>query len=176
MSFLNRSFVKIVLILIVLAAPVLFAGTTGKIAGRVIEKASGDPLPLVNVMIVGESKGAATDADGNYIILNIKPGTYTVKATMLGYAESIVTGIVVRADLTTRINFELVENSIEIGEIVVNAKQTLMNKDETSRMEIISSKTFSDLPVASFQDAVSLQSGFVVDDDGLLHARGGRSG
>ncbi len=82
----------------------------------------------------------------------------------------------VRADLTTRIDIKLEEGSVNIGEVVVNARLNMINKDETSRTAIVSSETFSDLPVASFQDVVGLQSGFVTGSDGSLHARGGRAG
>ncbi len=57
----------------------LLAGTTGKIAGRVTDKLTGEPLPLVNVIIVNEAVGAATDLDGNFVILNVNPGSYDLK-------------------------------------------------------------------------------------------------
>ncbi|MCW9064832.1 MAG: carboxypeptidase-like regulatory domain-containing protein, partial [Ignavibacteriaceae bacterium] len=47
-----------------------FAGTTGKITGTVTYKTTGEPLPFVNIIIVGTNLGAATDIDGNYVILN----------------------------------------------------------------------------------------------------------
>jgi hypothetical protein len=48
-------------LLIYLVPTMLSAGTTGKIAGRIVNKATGESLPSVNVQIVGESLGAATD-------------------------------------------------------------------------------------------------------------------
>ena len=51
----------------------------------------------------------------------------------------------------------------------------MINKDVILRIAIVSSETFSDLPVASFQDVVGLQSGFVTGSDGSLHAAGGRA-
>ncbi|MCF8261512.1 MAG: TonB-dependent receptor [Melioribacteraceae bacterium] len=176
MSFLKISRIAFLIVSVLLTCKVINAGTTGKIVGTVLDKTTGTPLPLVNVFIVGEDKGSATDAEGQFIILNIQPGTYELRASMIGYRESLVKGVVVRADLTTRIEFVLEESSIEMGEIVVNANQSMINKDETSRTAIISSETFSDLPVGSFQDVVGLQSGFVSGSDGALHARGGRSG
>ena len=68
---------KSILIVSLIFLPVeLFAGTTGKIAGRVMDYKTKEPLIGVNVVIVGTSKGAATDVDGNYFILNIPPGVY----------------------------------------------------------------------------------------------------
>jgi len=63
----------------------LYAGTTGKIAGRVVDANTGEPLIGVNVVISGTSMGAATDIDGNYFIINIPPGIYEIKASLVGY-------------------------------------------------------------------------------------------
>lgn len=176
MDSLKNSKVIICILYLLFGSGILYAGTTGKIVGKVVDKKTDTPLPLVNVFIVGENKGAATDVDGNFFILNINPGTYDIKVSMIGYRENIIKGVVVQTDLTTQLEIQLEEASIEIGEIVVTAKQKMINKDETSRTSIISSEVFSDLPVASFQDVVGLQAGFVVGADGSLHARGGRSG
>ena len=62
-----------------------FAGTTGKIAGKIIDATTNETLIGVNVIIVGTTMGAATDINGEYYILNIPPGTYEVKASLIGY-------------------------------------------------------------------------------------------
>jgi outer membrane receptor protein involved in Fe transport len=165
-----------ILFLLISFSSLSFAGTTGKIAGKIFDKKTGENIPFVTVTVVGESYGAIADAEGNYVILNVRPGKYSLKASAIGYQESITEDVIVRVDLTTTVDFYLAEENINVGEVVVKAKQTMINKDETSRTSIISSQTFSDLPVASFQDVVSLQAGFVTGSDGTLHARGGRSG
>ncbi|MGB6067422.1 MAG: carboxypeptidase-like regulatory domain-containing protein, partial [Desulfomonilaceae bacterium] len=65
----------------------LFAGTTGKIAGKVIDAKTKEPMIGVNVLIVGTTMGAATDVSGNYFILNIPPGVYELKASTVGYGS-----------------------------------------------------------------------------------------
>ncbi|MBU0711790.1 carboxypeptidase-like regulatory domain-containing protein, partial [bacterium] len=61
---------RIAICLLVFVVPfVLFAGTSGKISGTVVDKESGEPLAGVNVLVEGTSMGAATDADGYYAIL-----------------------------------------------------------------------------------------------------------
>ena len=61
------------LVYLTLGLQPLFSGTTGKISGRVTNKATGDPLIGANVMVVGTPLGAATDTEGNYYILQISP-------------------------------------------------------------------------------------------------------
>ena len=159
-----------------LFAATLFAGTYGKIVGRAIDKKTGEPLPMVNVILEGTTIGGSTDLEGRITIISVPPGTYQVRATLLGYAAQVVTKVVVRADLTTTIQFEMTESALTLGqEVVVVAERPLINKDETSKTAIISAETFSDLPVAGFQQVVALQAGFVTDASGELHARGGRS-
>jgi len=48
-----------------------FSGTTCKIAGRVIDAETGEPLIGVNVIIENTNMGAATDAEGEFFIINI---------------------------------------------------------------------------------------------------------
>ena len=53
----------------------ILAGTDGTIRGKVTD-AEGKPLPGANIYIPDAGIGAAADADGNYIILNIPVGDY----------------------------------------------------------------------------------------------------
>ncbi len=177
MGNLCHAFGKCLVIVLFITIPtILVAGITGKISGKVISKATGEPLPFVNIQIVGERLGMVSDMEGFFVLLQVRPGTYTLKASLLGYSEQIVTEVSVRADLTTEINFQLTESSIAVEGVIVKAERPLINKDETSRTSIVTSQTFSDLPVVSFQEVVGLQAGFTVGSDGELHARGGRGG
>ncbi|NVM01832.1 MAG: carboxypeptidase-like regulatory domain-containing protein, partial [Candidatus Helarchaeota archaeon] len=64
----------------------IYAGTTGKVQGTILDSESNEPLPGVNIMIEGTTLGAATDESGFFFIINIPPGTYSLKASMIGYA------------------------------------------------------------------------------------------
>jgi len=155
---------------------ILFGGTTGKIAGTVVDASTNQPLPYVNIVIIGTNLGAATDINGHFVILNIPPGKYSVKASMVGYASQTIENVIVRADLTTRLNFSLNVQSVSLGNVVVKAKKNLIIKDETSSVAIINSKALKELPIASFQDMLGLQAGWVRSANGDIHARGGRGG
>ena len=152
-----------------------FAGTTGKIAGKVTDKTTGEPLPFVNIIIVGTNLGAATDIDGNYVILNISPGKYNVKAQYIGYQPVLVENVSVSIDLTTSVDFTLLESAVELEEIVVQGKQDLVKKDVTSSQSLISAEQIEVLPVAEFDDILQLQAGVTRDAAGDFHIRGGRT-
>jgi hypothetical protein len=126
----------VVVLMVLVPLYLVMAGTTGKIAGRIVDADTGDPLPSVNVVLQGTILGATTDLDGNYFILSVPPGVYVVKATMVGYKEVSVRNVLVQTDLTTRMDFDLEPTILEAGEeVVVVAEKPLIEKDVTaSRM------------------------------------------
>jgi len=79
MNILYNKFKYLLLCLLIFSVlPIkLFAGTTGKIAGKVIDAKTKEPLIGANIIIVGSSQGAATDVNGNYFIINLSPNSET---------------------------------------------------------------------------------------------------
>lgn len=147
----------------------IFAGTTGKIAGKAMDKITGEPLIGTNILIVGTNLGAASDIDGNYFIINIPPGQYEIKASMIGYSSYTFQNVRVSVDQTTKIDFKLGEESVELTEVIVTAQKPLIQKDLTSTEATISGDHISMLPLEDVSAVVNLQAGVV---DG--HFRGGR--
>lgn len=168
MQYLNRLLVLVVL----LAAATSFAGTTGKIAGKVTDQKSREPLLGVNIVVIGTRLGAVTDFDGNFIILQVPPGIYTVRASLIGYQEVIYENVRVSIDLTTPLDFQLSETMLELGQTVtVVAQRPLVQKDLTSTSNTVGADAIRQLPVENFTDVVNLQAGVVEG-----HFRGGRTG
>lgn len=152
-----------------------FAGTTGKIAGKVTDKITGEALPFVNITVEGTNYGAATDLDGNYVILNIPPGKYSIKAQYIGYQAVLVQDVQVSIDLTSTINFELGESAVELEAVIVEGKKELIKKDITSSQSLVSSEQIENLPVLELNDVLQLQAGVTKGADGSFHIRGGRT-
>ncbi len=145
--------------------------TTGKIAGTVTDAGTGQTLPGVNVLIAGTTQGTSTDTDGYYYILNLKPGTYSIQASFIGFSLVTVQEVRVQVDKTTVLDIALSEQIIEGEEIVVVATRAAVERDLTSSITSVSSDQLESLPVQSFSDVVNQQAGVV---DG--HFRGGRVG
>jgi len=178
---LRRTSVRIfflVVILSLIALQAVWAGTTGKITGRVYDKSTGVPLPGVNVIIRGSSMGAATNLDGDYFIINVPVGTYTMTASMMGYSPLEVQNVQVSADLTTTIDFPLGETQLDIvREVVVVAERPIVERDVTSSSKRLDGATIERMPVTTFTDVVANQAGAVETGGGYsggLHIRGGR--
>lgn len=154
----------------------LSGGTTGKIAGMVKDAESGMPLPGVNVLIEGTSMGAATDLKGEYIIINVPPGTYAIKAMMMGYTPQRYTEVRVSIDLTTTVNFDLKTTVLEIGEeVTIVAERPLIRKDMTSSRAIVTTEEIKGMPVENMYQVLELQAGVVRGSGGEMHIRGGRT-
>ncbi len=139
------------------------AGITGKISGGVVDKDSGEPLVGVNVFIDGFPLGASTGEDGDYYILQVPPGKYTLKASMMGYATQIIKNVQVQVDLTTTVFFELSSSILEGEEIVIIAEKPMIQKDLTSSKRSASKEEMNNIPNAEDAlDVLSLIPGTVV--------------
>jgi len=154
---------------------ILGAGQTGKIAGLVTDDATGELLIGVNVYLENQVFGAATDLDGDYIILNVPPGRYTMVAVMVGYREMRVLGVEVEIDRTTRIDFNLQSTILETEAIIVEATRPLIQRDLTASASSVSAQEIAGIPVESMQDVMQIQAGIIVDANGGMHLRGGRA-
>ena len=159
-----------IIIVISLTSSSLYAGTKGKIAGKVTDN-NGEALVGVQVFIEGTTKGTTTDVDGKYSLVNLDPGEYTVVFTYIGFATIKVEKVEVLVDKTTTIDTEMSEEVIEGEEIVVTAERPIVEKDRTTTTSYVSAAQLEDLPLVSINDAINQQAGVV---DG--HFRGGRTG
>lgn len=144
---------------------------SGKIAGRVTERGTGDPLPGVNVAIDGTTQGTSTDMNGYYSILNVSPGVYDLRASFVGFASQVVTDVNVDISLTTTIDFQLSEEVFEGEEVVVVANRPIVQVDVAASTANISQEQIESLPVASVTGAIGLQAGI----QGGLSVRGSGS-
>ncbi len=151
------------------------AAAQGKIAGRVTDAGNGDGLPGVNVALEGLQQGAITDVDGNYIILNVRPDTYTLVFTYVGFGTQRIAGVRASTGQTTRINVKLQEEVIQGQEIVVQAERPLIQKDLTASSKTVVSEEIAILPVESFFGVLATQAGVNQGAGGEIHIRGGRS-
>lgn len=166
----NRIFVQFIFALLFIATT-FYAGQTGKVAGNVKDSETGEPIIGANIVLEGTYFGAAADFEGYYYINNIPPGKYTVIVSAIGYGKTIINEVVVRIDLTTSLDVNLVPESIQLGEdIIVTAERPLITKDLTSTKATVSSSEIALLPVDNVSQVINLQAGVV---DG--HFRGGRS-
>jgi outer membrane receptor protein involved in Fe transport len=147
------------------------AGQTGKIAGRVTDASTNEPLMSANVMIKETSLGTITDLDGFYTINNIPPGEYSIIVSFIGYRKTTVSNVIVKIDLTTKIDVKLNSEAVQTGDVIVTAERPLVQKDLTSSSITVSGEELKHIPTENISQVVNIQAGVVGG-----HFRGGRSG
>jgi len=147
----------------------LYAQTTGKIAGVVYDKDADEPLPGANVFIEGTALGAATDLKGEFYLINIPPGLYTLKIQMIGYTNYQVEELRVSVNRTAYVEASLSAAILEGETVIVQADKISRKKDQTSSIRNISSDQMDVLPVENIESIVNLQAGVING-----HFRGGR--
>ena len=87
------------------------------IRGTVTEQGSGEPIIGANLILMGTSQGNATDLNGEYVINNVEPGTYTIRVSSVGYitvTEEITVG---SSDLELDFELELTSASLTALEV-----------------------------------------------------------
>jgi len=173
MAGFNRYPFVFVLFFLLLAPLDVFA--QGKIAGRITDRQGGESLIGVNVVLDGTTQGAVTDGDGNYIIVNVRPGTYTLVFSYVGYQTQRIQGVQVSTGQTTRYDIAMSEMVIEGEEILVQAERPLIQKDLTASKKTVIAEDIDALPVESFFGVLVTQAGVNQGPSGEIHIRGGRS-
>jgi hypothetical protein len=146
---------------------------SGKISGKVTDAETGEPLIGVNVIVEGSAQGAATDIEGDYVILNVSPGRKSLIISYIGYTSKNITDVIVNIDQTTVIDVELSTQSVETQEVVVTAAITpIVEQDVSSSRANISAEEIETLPTTSVNRIVGLQAGVQNSDSGPI-IRGG---
>jgi len=150
----------------------LFAQTTGRLTGRVIDNRR-NPVAYANVYLQGTNNYASTDDRGRYSIINITPGTYTLIVSMVGYQGYKMENVRISVDETRTIDITIQSTSVEMEAITVVAPDELLKiggGSTTSR----SAEDLKNVAVTDVAGVIALTPG--VNKQGSdLHFRGGRA-
>lgn len=151
----------------------------GKLSGKVVDATTKEPLIGANIIIENSGLGAATDINGDYFILNISPGTYSIRFSYVGYAPKTITEVRIVAGITFELNLEL-STDFTLDEVVVVDKKMFEQK-ATNTTKVYDSETIGKLPVKGVENIAGLNAGVVVADgsggasgNATINVRGGR--
>ncbi len=150
----------------------------GKVTGKVVDAKTGEPIVAAAVYLEEIGIGTYTDDKGEFILLRVPPGTYTLRVEFTGYSPFVLKNLVVEADRTiTPLGgiIKLQETGVVLQEQVVIAREPIIKKDLTASVDKIRSEKLQNLPVVNVEQALQLQAG-VRRYGGLLQIRGGRVG
>ena len=157
-------------LLILIVTTAASAQTTGKIAGRITDERSKEPLLGVNILVENTTLGAATDANGDFYIINIPPGRYKLRVQMIGYQTLYIENVNVSVNRTSNVNAALAEAVIQGKEVTITAEKIAIKKDQTGSIKNVNADEIKVLPVQSLDNVIGMQAGVVQG-----HFRGGRT-
>ena len=151
---------------------------TGSLRGVITDAMTGEPVPFANIVAEkggNQIGGTTTDFDGNYTIKPLVPGTYTVKATFVGYGAVEITGVIISSNKITKQDVKLQEG-IAIGEVKIIAyKKPLLDQDNLSG-ETKTAEEIVALPTRSVSSVAATTAGIYQKDEGEgVNVRGSRS-
>ena len=164
---------RIITILFLLLLLPAMALAQGKLRGQITDQETGEPLIGANVIIVGTSQGAATDLNGEYIILNLIPDVYEVKASYIGYQTNSIANVRINIGLTTGLDFKLAPEGIQVGTVEIVAEKPLVNKYNTNANRITTSEDIEALPIRGVDNILAVTPGVILQDNQIF-IRGGR--
>ncbi len=132
----------------VLGLPFSLAGAqnTGSIRGRVSESAGARPIPDVQVLVVGTGSGALTNANGEFVIVNVPVGARSVRVRRIGFVPT-ERGVTVTAGESAQLDFALAQSLTQLEQLVVTGtpgiaeKRTLGNSITTVDVAELNDKT-----------------------------------
>lgn len=99
-----------------------------RLFGKVISE-KGDPIPGASVVVVGTTKGASTDAEGNYSI-TLAAGAYSISVSSIGF-ESITQQVTI-GDADQELNFSLKESASQLSEVVILGSRGVTPRTSTT--------------------------------------------
>ena len=163
------------------------ASAQASIAGTV-KDTSGAVLPGVTVevsspVLIEKIRSAATDASGQYRIVDLRPGTYTVKATLPGFTTVQRDGIELTGSVTLTVPLEMKVGTVQ-ETVTVSAVSPVVDLQNTRRETVINADSISSLPATrAYGSLLNAMPGVTVDNNGLaatptmtfFSAHGGRT-
>ena len=101
--------------------------TDANIFGHVVDKATGEHLPGITIILKGTTIGSVTDDSGHYMLKNLPEGEFTIEVSFVGF-KTVTKKVTTGKGKTQELNFELEEDLISLEGVVVSA-----NRNETKR-------------------------------------------
>ncbi len=139
---------------------------TGRITGRVIDKATHSPIIFANLVIDGTTIGTSSQIDGSFVIPRVFPGKQSVIVSVIGYSR-ISREVLVESGKTAIVEIQMEESPVATPEVTVRADVPV----SAASSAMIQALDFQLRPRLSTQDLLRLVPGLFI----AQHAGGGKA-
>ncbi|MDE6311570.1 MAG: TonB-dependent receptor [Muribaculaceae bacterium] len=153
--------------LLLLLCPTAVSGapTDANIGGHVVDASTGEHMPGCLVRILDTKLATMTDGSGHYVFRDLKPGSYTLEVTFMGFAPARKSADV-REGQTVELNFEIEDDAFMLDQVVVTSSKTEIKRRESpSLVNIVSGATLATVGACSLADGLDFQPGVRVEND-----------
>lgn len=177
---LKRIYLLTAVLLMGTGLGVLAQSSGGALKGKVLDKATSEPLPFANVVVElngTQVGGGVTDFDGNFTIKPLQPGKYNLKASFVGYTASEITGVVVSTDKITFQDISLSPGGVDITAVEVSAYEVpIIDKGNPSTQTTLTQEQIQVAPTRDVRAVASTTAGVYQQDEGdAVNVRGSRN-
>lgn len=175
------AFLMMIVIGSVLSASFLYGQgiTTGGISGTVVDSA-GSVIPFAKISVVSNSTGAKYEQtvrpDGEFSILNLPVGVYTLTITANGFQDLKVDSVSVVVG-TVAVGNEVLKVGSGVTTVEANAAAELLNTQQSQIGTTIDAEAIANLPFGGgFDTAALLTPGVVITHDNSFSNNNGAYG
>lgn len=138
---------------------------TNDVKGKVTDSKTNEPLPGVNLYLVGTFRGAATAHDGTFKIENVPVGKYTIRVGIIGY-ESVEEEIEIKVGREIEMAFSLNPSILEMSEVVVTATGLpTLYKNVPVKTNVVPRRLIEAQKVNNLAEALDFQTGVRVEQN-----------
>ena len=139
--------------------------TDAHIYGHVIDKATGEHLPYIVVMLKGTTIGVTTENTGHYMIRNVPEGTFTVEVSSIGY-KTLTREVNVKRGRSYEVNFVLEEDYVQIDGVIVSATRSeTTRKMSPTLVNVVGMDTYDRTNATTVAQGLSFQPGVRVENN-----------
>ncbi|MBW6534319.1 MAG: TonB-dependent receptor [Mariniphaga sp.] len=137
--------------------------TDAVIIGHVVSR--GEHIPFVNIYLEDTNYGTTTDVTGHYMMVDLPEGEFVLVARMVGYKIQ-KKPVTLKAGETIEVNFELEEDVLRVGEVVVTGTKTFKRQTESAVIvNVLDSKTIKSVAAQTVSEALNFQPGLRMEVD-----------
>ena len=169
---IHSSFILVTIALLIIVP--LNGSSTGKLHGTLKDSETGEPIIAANVIIKETTLGTVTSEIGQYVVLNVPPGIYSVVFSHIAYHPLFIENVKISSDYSKEISVKLVPSVLEGEGVTIIAQRSMYQGDFTATRSILSEDEIEMIPAESVADLMRMHAGMVLGSDGLFHLRGGR--
>jgi outer membrane receptor protein involved in Fe transport len=163
-----------ILLLLLLGFQYCQAQDKATILGKVVQKVDGKPIQGVSVVLKGTTYGAFTDPSGKFMLF-VKPGTYNLEVSIIGYEKLLYTNITLKAGEKRDFQVQIEKSAVTIDQnFRIIGEKPLVDIDQTKTETKVDRSTIEAAPTRQVQGILNTQAGVVLNPEGIS-IRGGRT-